>query len=382
MVFDEYHYTLYKKTGKDRKSDIYYYCYKDDDGIWKKRSTGQTTERKARAFVNKLIADKRFKGQTSKKDITFQEFAESNNFWVFEKCPYVQNAIARKGKYSRELCKSNGDCMRKHIFPIFGSVKLRSITKAMINNWLICLPDAKKISNKSANNVLYILYYMLEIASDMQLINKEIVLDRVKALPKNSKVRPAFTVEQINSMFDSVWNNKYAYIGCKLASVTGMRLGEIRALTSEQVYEDHILVNASWSDAEGRKSPKNGRTREIPITNEINEMLKSITHSNGLIFTIDGKTPVGDKFFTNPLRKRMNEVGIDYSSTDNETSLSFHSFRHYFNSRLVAAGISAEVIRAVIGHVDEAMTKNYTHLELSDIKTVTEIQVQILSKVA
>lgn len=382
MIVDEYHYTLYSKAGKDRKNRIYYYAYKDETGKWQKRSTGCTNERKARAYVNKLIAEGSFRDTPVSKNLTFREFAEKYRFWIYDECPIVRDAIARKGHYSKENCKSNGDCMRKHIYPTFGDVMLSRITKAMINNWIICLPAAANLRNKSVNAVRITLYQMLQYAADEGLVKRELVLDKAKPLSKHAKTRPAFTQDQITAIFAEDWKNHHAYVGCRLSSLTGMRLGEVRALTAEQVFPDHIVVNASWSDEEGRKATKSGKPREIPISPEVYEMLRQIIYKPGLIFSVDGNVPVGEKFFNGSLRKRMGKLNIEYAPTDTETSLSFHSFRHYFNTRLVAAGVNAEIIRAIIGHEDEKMTENYTHLQIEDKQKVSELQSLLFTKVA
>ena len=247
MITDDYHYTLYKREGDGRNNGFYYYAFYDENGKRIRRSTGLVNEKKARAYVNKLIAKGKFK-ETPKvsKNPTFREFAEENHFWEYDRCPIVRDALARKGKYSKSNCKANGDCMRKHIYPTFGDVKLSRITKGMINNWIICLPEAAKLSNKSVNALRCILYQMLQVAADMGLVRKELVLDKAKPLKKNAKTRPAFTPEQLEGIFASEWENHHAYVGCRLSSVTGMRLGEIRTLTAEQIFPDHILVNASW----------------------------------------------------------------------------------------------------------------------------------------
>lgn len=70
------------------------------------------------------------------------------------------------------------------------------------------------------------------------------------------------------------------------------------------------------------------------------------------------------------LRKRMDECGIDWK----KENLTFHSFRHFFNTRLLAAGIQGETIRAVIGHEDEKMTQLYGHLSASDCDRIRVIQ--------
>ena len=57
---------------------------------------------------------------------------------------------------------------------------------------------------------------------------------------------------------------------------------------------------------------------------------------------------------------------------------SFHCFRHYFNTKLIAAGINPEKVRAIIGHESEAMTERYLHLRASDMQEITEVQKSLL----
>lgn len=151
MITDDYHYTLFKREGTGRNNAFYYYySYYDENGKRIKRSTGLTNEKKARAYVNRLIAEGKFKEAPKvSRNPTFREFAEENHFWEYDKCPIVRDALARKGKYSRDNCKANGDCMRKNIYPTFGNVKLSRITKAMINNWMGCSLNVSNVISSS-----------------------------------------------------------------------------------------------------------------------------------------------------------------------------------------------------------------------------------------
>ncbi len=54
--------------------------------------------------------------------------------------------------------------------------------------------------------------------------------------------------------------------------------------------------------------------------------------------------------------------------------LLFHSFRHFFNSQLVAAGVQGEFVRAVIGHESEKMTERYLHLSPDQMNVVRNVQ--------
>lgn len=58
-----------------------------------------------------------------------------------------------------------------------------------------------------------------------------------------------------------------------------------------------------------------------------------------------------------------------------ERGLSFHSYRHYYNSLLIESGVSDAVIRRIIGHKSIGMTENYTHI---DTKSITYSSLSIL----
>ena len=44
----------------------------------------------------------------------------------------------------------------------------------------------------------------------------------------------------------------------------------------------------------------------------------------------------------------------------------FHSLRHTFVSRCVAAGVDRAVVQALVGHSTARMTEHYTHLKDAD----------------
>jgi Phage integrase family. len=50
------------------------------------------------------------------------------------------------------------------------------------------------------------------------------------------------------------------------------------------------------------------------------------------------------------------------------SSLSFHSLRHSFNSAMANAGVSQEIRMKLTGHVSTEMNKGYTHHELEPLR--------------
>ena len=72
----------------------------------------------------------------------------------------------------------------------------------------------------------------------------------------------------------------------------------------------------------------------------------------------------------------MDKVGIDYK----KDNLLFHSFRHYFNTRLVADGVESEKIRSVIGHESKEMTERYLHLSVKDLENIRKVQQKVFAR--
>lgn len=85
-----------------------------------------------------------------------------------------------------------------------------------------------------------------------------------------------------------------------------------------------------------------------------------------------GDKPIDFQFINMRLHKVLEANGIDWRAE----GLSFHSFRHFFNTRLVANGLNGELVRATVGHGNEEhpftliryMSINYVYL-LSSKKT-------------
>ena len=214
------------------------------------------------------------------------------------------------------------------------------------------------MNNKTCNHILRILKQMMEEGVRQKLITNN-PCKEVEGFYVNQKEtkRKSFTDDQIRSLFGTTWEDKMSYVSCLLSCETGMRLGEIRGLMVEQIKDDYIEVNSSWSDIDGRKTTKNGQTRNVPITPELRELLLSISpEKNGLIFTLNGTKPVKDTTITDVLKEEMKKRGMKYDGKE----LSFHSFRKYYNSLLITSNIQGDLIRNVMGHQSIEMTDRYT----------------------
>ncbi len=358
MKIDINHCGIYQRTNG------VWYWWTIVDGKKYQRSTECRTKARATKFLKDLI------GQELKSCENARLF---KNFVVgifdHDTGPIAQRKLMRGYTYTRAYARTMQTYIRKYAVPAFGEKDLADIRPKPVEDWLLSLPGKYGITNKTANNVLCALRQVFEVAVFQELIERN-PAEHVKPLAKDGKRRGCYTVEQVRQIFSKVWEHRQAYVACLLSASTGMRLGEIRALTVEQVHNGYIEVNASWNDLEGRKCTKSGYGRMVPISKTIQDQLNAILPPEGLIFSYNGIAPMYDGALIRPLYQRMEELGIDHKAEN----LTFHSFRHFFNTRLVAAGIAGEKARAVIGHESTAMTEHYLHLDSSDLSEIRSVQ--------
>lgn len=364
-------FTLYQ-----RENGYWYYWTYDIFGRRIYRSTGTRIKAKAKIIASDRLREGRL--IEVRKRVPYNVFEEfCKDFYIYDICPYIQSRLARGYQYSRKQAKSNRYYLENYIIPYFKGRVLESITISDINRWLIRLPGEADITNKTANNILTILRQILMVAVEESLITVN-PASSVRPLAKNAngKRTVAFTREQVRQLFSEPWKSNVAEYACKLATYTGMRSGEIRALWQEQLHGTYIEVDASYNNHDdGRKCTKSGYSRFVPITDEINQLIQKINSGGLYVFSFDGEHPVANSYFERWLKRRMDECGI---KAKKGTRLTFHSFRHFMNSRLMAAGMQGEKIRAVIGHEDEDMTEHYAHLEVEDLSLVREVQRMVI----
>lgn len=355
-----------------------YYCY-NENGHRVHRSTGQKKRADALRVIGERIANDELvypHGYTrrtdSQKPMTINRASLMKDFckdmFIYDKCPIIKDALKRGRTFSKGTCVLRRTHLTNIILPYLGEYHISDLSPKIIDGWLLDLPEKKNITSVYANSVFSTLRIIFDYAIRQELIESN-PCDKVKRLGEQAKEKAVFSDDDINKLFALDWKNKAVKTMCYLSANTGMRIGEIRALQGYQVFEDHLLIDASISGRFDRKSTKSGKPRVIPISEKIyNELLPFIREDNDYLFTYGGEKAIGYDGVIKPLRQMLKKAGLDYEH------LTFHSFRHYFNTKLIASGVQAEKVRAVIGHTSESMTEHYLHLSPTDMKEITDIQ--------
>lgn len=135
--------------------------------------------------------------------------------------------------------------------------------------------------------------------------------------------------------------------------LTGVRVGELAALTPRQVDFDAGLV---YVEAHDGWQPKTRRPRAIPLTAELREILERRIRDFPARLFPDRKT----------IQKRMlrlaRKLGLE--------NVTPHSFRHAFASRMLRGGGDLKTVADVLGHASVGTTNRYLHADLEKAREI------------
>jgi integrase len=338
----------------------------------------------ARNSCNRLLrADKLIPSRG--KPLTFGEFAAG--FWDAGS-DYLDNQGGRADITPSYISTSKAK-MVNQILPFFGDWPLEKITYRDINQWLLGFKrrevkrgDKTEViayKNTYANSVFTTLYTMMAYAAEQEII-KDNPCVKVRKLKDDRKKIEIITVGEVQKLFpedwETVWGDKeVAYVGNQLASLTGMRVGEIMGLRGEYVFDDYVYVCGSYGPF-GYGPTKTKAARSIPLIPEMIGLLKKLMEKNGkgYVFSLDGGgKPVCRQYLYGEFHRALNRIGINQDEISRR-GLTFHSWRHFLNTELQQQGLSLPQVQAVTGHKSDRMTDRYSHLDARQLTNVMDAQ--------
>jgi integrase len=148
------------------------------------------------------------------------------------------------------------------------------------------------------------------------------------------------------------------------AAMTGLRLGELRALRWRDVDWRAGKVRVRRNYVQGEyTTPKSRRGRSVPLADEVAGVLDRLARAaacdqpepdpDDLVFAhpLTGG-PLGDRAILRRYRRALKAVGLD-------ETLRFHDLRHTFGTRMAAAGVPMRTLQEWLGHANMTTTERY-----------------------
>jgi integrase len=206
--------------------------------------------------------------------------------------------------------------------------------------------------------------------------------DKVRRLKNDRKKITILTDEEVKKLFPknykTVWGDKViAYAACRLASLTGMRIGEILGLRGEYVSDKSIYICGQYGDEGYLPYTKNKENRNIPLIPEIIALLRGLGNGDGFVFSMNGgAVPVTQAYIRKAFHNAMKKIGISEAEIKRR-ALTIHGWRHFLNTELLKQGLTIPQVQGVTGHKSVGMTERYNPLGARQIADVMKAQAAI-----
>ena len=275
------------------------------------------------------------------------------------------------------------DYINRHLIPGLGDVILQKLTAIQIqefaNNMLTSGNkgngrEKTGCSAKSVNDCVGLLRQALKQAVSWSMLNKN-PADGVKT-PKVIRQEPKILTEEQAVLALVSLEGTYGRIPATIALHTGMRIGEILALTWDEIDlgAATITVKRSYSlvvdDKPSFKEPKTkAGSRVVDIDTTLVKVFREFRRAQAearliageawqneynLVCTTETGCFIRPRALGHLFRRRTRAAGFD---------VTFHSLRHTHVSLLIKAGVPINVISNRVGHANPSITHNiYAHL--------------------
>lgn len=351
-------------------------------------------------------------------------------YWDFDGTRIKRLNKRRPGAVSENYASIMQGYIKNHILPkIRKGMAISDVTPRFVRDISDKLIDSDTMANATVDKIMIAFTKPLREAWENDLIheNPTKLMEKMDTAPE--KMRGILTRGEFQMVLALMREaaTEHVYLAVLLAAATGMRLGEIRALRTPDIsivneQDALVTVSKSWSVKGGEKSTKGKKVRFVPCPTWLAEKLLalgrlnsygtdavfwSVTETRGnspvssnyirekfygfLYDVLDAengfkpKKKVEDKEKSKPDKKvykweydTVEVDGVEVRRAElvrRERNISFHSFRHFFNTEAQALGADGDKLRLTVGHESKEMTDIYTHAEkrLDMVKSIADI---------
>lgn len=353
-------------------------CFTDSDGVQRQRSTGSTERSTAMAIAMKYeaaYAMKLTEAQARKVVSDIYEQLHGEQLYHATARKFLTDWMAgKKNETSTGTYKRYQNAVDK-LIEYLGERADKDIAYVHKRD-LTALRDktATELSVSTANTDLKILRvaFRQAVIDGLRLDNPAAAVRTLEERKDTSapERRPFTHVELKKLLAVATGEWKGLILG---GLYTGQRLGDLASLTARRVDYDQELLNF--------RSQKTGRDMVLPIAKPFLSYLTKhrpkdpdgplFPHAHAEKIEASGESRGLSNEFHELLvkadlakaRPKDKNSGKGHSVKRTVSALSFHSLRHNTTSWLKMSGVPESVVRDIIGHESELVSRQYTHVD-------------------
>lgn len=333
------------KAEKDKKTGKWLIQYRYTD--WKgnrKKSTkrGFSTKREAEEWLRNFLMS-----QQADFNMSFEEFVK---LYYEDMTPRLREHTMKTKKHIIEL----------KIIPFFGKKSMNAITPADIRKWQneLLLKNYSQTYLRTINNQLTAIFNYATQYYDL----KNNPCKKAGSIGKNKAEEMNFwTKEEFSIFIEGIMDKQRSYTAFMVLFWTGMRIGELLALTPSDIdfKEKTIHISKSYQRIDGRdiitppKTQKGNRIITVPdfLLADLKDYMDSIycLEENDRLF------PVTKYYMEHEMKRGVKNSGVKH--------IRIHDIRHSHCAMLMELGITPLEAAERLGHERVETTLNtYAHL--------------------
>lgn len=258
-----------------------------------------------------------------------------------------------------------------HILPYLGNFKLTDLTSFVLQKFITGLTEngnkrtCKGLSPNFVKTILSIVRNSLKTAHLVGYL-PEYSANKIKCPRSREKQVECFSVGEQKKIEEAALSaKKDKYRGIILCLYTGLRIGELLALTWNDIDFEKSILSVTKTCHDGNKNGKHLRIidtpktensrRQIPLSKMLVKMLKEMKKKSKSAFVIaDGEKPVFIRSYQRTFELLLKKLGLSHKG--------FHSLRHTFATRALECGMDVKSLSEILGHKNATITLNrYAH---------------------
>ena len=290
------------------------------------------------------------------------KYTEWFNIWLEN---YIKPSS--KQRTYEQYCK----IAKIHILPHLGNYKLEELTPFVLQQFVTDLTvngnkrTGKGLSPNFVKTIISVVQNSLKTAHLVGYL-PEYTANKIKRPKIVEKQVDCFTLaEQKKIEIAALSAKKDKYRGIVLCLYTGLRIGELLALTWNDIDFDKNILSVTKTCHDGNENGKHIRIidtpktensrRQIPLSKTLVKMLKEMKKKSNCEFVIaDGEKPVFIRSYQRMFELFLKKLGLQHKG--------FHSLRHTFATRALECGMDVKSLSEILGHKNATITLNrYAH---------------------